>query len=90
MDIMQKLQVPSSCGLGMVEKWHVTQDTRHVTHDTLQVVLSASYIPKTICLVSNLSIISKNTHFFLNFIYTVFFRGQKCLKHQLETTETFV
>ena len=34
---MQKLQVPSSYGLGMVEKWHVTQDTRHVTCDTWQV-----------------------------------------------------
>ena len=45
--IMQKLQVPSSYGLGMVEKWHVTQDTRHVTSDTLhlQVELSASYNP---------------------------------------------
>ena len=42
---MQKLQVPSSYSLEMVVKWHVTRDTRHVTCDTGQVVLSASYIP---------------------------------------------
>ena len=44
-NIMQKLQVPSSYGLGMFEKLHVTQDTRHVACDTWHVTLSASCIP---------------------------------------------
>ena len=72
--IMWKLQVPSSYGSGMVENWHVTQDTRHMTCDKRHVTndrwfLSASYIPldnkKTICLVSNFYIISKSTLFLL-------------------------
>ena len=41
---MQKLQVPCSYGLGIGEKWPVTQDTRHVTCCTRQVVLIASDI----------------------------------------------
>ena len=71
---MWKLQVPSSYSLGMVEKWHVTQDRRHMTCETRHVThdrwfLSVTYIPleniKLFGLVSKFSIISKSTWFLL-------------------------